>query len=201
VTPRFAAALLAGLVAAAGLALLARSVFAIERDLRAEDARLLAGDLETSPRGGLAARLAERLLGVEDDRSLREALRLVESSRRPGTSVRSVLERHGEAVVRLDVLARSGDDPARRSQAATLAGLLALEDSALDPGSRGRFLELGLDAFRLAVLTDPGNEDAKYNLELVLARLTGPAETRDPGEEQPAPEGRSAGSSDPGSGY
>ncbi len=198
-TVRFAAAALAALVAAAGLAVLARSAFAVERELRAEDARLLAGE-PGRPRG-LASRLAETMLGVGDDRSLREALRLVASSRTPGTPVAGVLERHGEAFVRLDALARSGGDPVRRAHAANLAGLLALEDAALDRGSRGRFLELGLDAFRLAVLTDPANEDAKYNLELVLALLTGPGRTADTGEEQPAPQGSSASSSPPGSGY
>lgn len=200
-TVRFAAAALAVLVAAAVLAVLARSAFAVERDLRAEDARLLAGEPGPPRSRGLASRLSETVLGVGDDRSLREALRLVTSSRTPGTPVAGVLERHGEAVVRLDALARSGGDPVRRSHAANLAGLLALEDAALDAGSRGRYLELGLDAFRLAVLTDPANEDAKYNLELVLALLTGPGGTTDTGEEQPAPQGSSASSSPPGSGY
>lgn len=199
-TARFAAALLAALVAAAGLAVLSRAVFAVERELGREDARLLAGSAQPPPQGGPASRVAETLLGVEEDRSLREALRLVEESRRPGTPVRGVLERHGQAVVRLDALARSDDDPVRRARAANLVALLALEDATLDPASRGRFLELGLDALRLAVLTDPGNEDAKYNLELVLAQ-TRVAETPPAEEQRPSSEGRRAGSSPPGSGY
>lgn len=200
-TPRLASALLALLVAAVGLAFLSLSVFRVERDLGREDARLLAGDAERPAGRGVGSRIAETLLGVGDDRSLREALRLVEASRTPGIPVRGVLERHGDAVVRLDALARSGGDPARRSHAASLVALLALEDAELDPDNGGRFLELALDALRLAVLADPENEDAKHDLELVLTRTRARAETPPGDEEAPANDGSAAGSSRPGSGY
>ena len=191
---RFALLVVLALVAAAALALLANAVFAVEADFARPDGRV------PSERG-LRSRLAEGILGARDDRSFREAVALIEASREPGVGVRDVLERHGEAVVRLTLLARGGDDLARRSRAANLVGVLAFEDAALNPESAARYRELGLDALRRSVALDPGNEEAKFNLELVLAHPADSRPSPSAGDRSGRHGSTSAGSSPAGSGY
>ena len=80
----------------------------------------------------------------------------------------------------------------RASQARTLIGTFAF-DEAVSTASAD---------FTDAVLADPGNEAAKYDLELVL-RLTAPYRAR-PGAGQSSQRGRTgrrAGGGVPGSGY
>jgi hypothetical protein len=49
-----------------------------------------------------------------------------------------------------------------------LLGLLALDRYTGDPGDRINIVRGAIDSFQSAVKADPGNEDAKFNLELVL---------------------------------
>ena len=200
----FALVVALALLAAAVLALLANAVFAAEAELRATDARLAAPAVPVATRAparGVRARLADAMLGVADDRSFRTALRLIRASRVPGTAAKVVLERDGQAVVILNGLARAeGEDRERRSRAANLVGVLTFEDAALDRRSARRYLELSLDAFERAVRLDPGNEEAKFNLELALA-LTNDRRSSRGGGETGRQGAKSGGSSPAGSGY
>ena len=201
---RFALAAALALLVAAGLALLANAVFAAEADLRATDARLAAPGAPAgtpAPARGLRARLADAILGVADDRSFRTAVGLIHASRVPGTPVKVVLARHGQAVVILNGLARAEDeDRERRSRAANLIGVLTFEDAALDRRSARRYLEISLDAFERAVRLDPENEEAKFNLELALT-LDRERRSARGGGETGRQGAKSGGSSPAGSGY
>lgn len=73
------------------------------------------------------------------------------------------------AVTAFDRLAAAGP-AAERSRAALLAGLLELENSGQDRGSSRAHLEEAAAAFKRAVRLDPGNDDAAYDLELLLTR-------------------------------
>ena len=143
------------LVLAAALALLANGVFA------AED----------GGGGALHVRAAESLLGSGDDRTLREAMALVAASRAQGTAPTRVLELHAEAEAELVRLVHEGGGTGLRSAAASLAGLLYLEDAGLDAKSAQRLRQLALESFRDAVRLDLGNDAAKFDLELLLNEL------------------------------
>ena len=180
------------LLAAAVLALVADATFSVGRDLESPQ-------LTVAEPSGLRVRIADSLLGAGDDRELRELLRRFAQTRAPGTPAVAALEEHGELEAKLARLVASGDDPARRSLAANLNGILLYEHAGLDPSSEARFLELSLGSFREAAKLNPDNVDAKVNLELLAALLR---------ERQGQLGGRSgssgdsgAGSSSEGSGY
>jgi hypothetical protein len=73
------------------------------------------------------------------------------------------------ALGRLDELARIGPT-SERSHAALLAGLLELENAGQDRGNGTAHLEAAAEAFQRAVLLEPANDDAAYDLELLLSR-------------------------------
>ena len=75
------------------------------------------------------------------------------------------------AQIQLGAVVRRDDNAARRSAAANLLGVLAL--SSLRSTIRcGRPLLTNAAAdFQRAIRFDPGNDDAKYNLELALDTL------------------------------
>lgn len=182
----FVAASALALAAAAVLALLSNAVFAVDRHLDDSDARLgsAASALQpVSSPSGFRFRVAEKMLAAGDDRAFREALELFRASHR-SAAPSDALSQHGRAEVELSRLANQGDDLARRSRAVNLLGILAFEDAELDMRFAQRHLEVALKAFQTAVGLDPGNEDAKFNLELVLALLTSTVDPRGSGESQ-----------------
>ena len=105
------------------------------------------------------------------------------------------------ALSALDELARVGPKP-ERSHAAMLAGLLELENGAQDRGNGKAHMAAAAEAFERAVRLEPANDDAAYDLELLLSRSK--AEGRPLGEarserhkSKPGP----AGTEKSGSGY
>jgi hypothetical protein len=165
-----AAGLLLALGVALVLVLFGRAVLAVPDAIRTQDARLSRADLAgaapvASP--GLFAGTAESFLGAADDQGYREALRLFYASRDARLAPKEVLALHGEAEARLGRIVRTGGDPALRSRAANLLGVLLFDDARLDPSSTGRYLELSFGALKDAVRLDPGYAEAKRNLELV----------------------------------
>jgi hypothetical protein len=185
------------LCAAALLVVLARGAFAVGREVDAAGRTPGAGLTPRDERGP-ARRAAEWLAGVSDDRALVEARELVALAALPGTAPNDALALHARAVALLAPVARDRDDP-RRSRAANLIGSLYLADAALDPSAQARATQQAAEAFHEAVRADPSNSDAKRNLELVLAQLSGELDSA------PEPRGgggtSGAGERQPGSGY
>lgn len=147
--------------------------------------------------------LAEAMLGMRDDIQLRKALQqYVDASSlhlRLDNAVNVESARAG-AQDALEQVSREGD-PRRASQALTLLGILAWEASAAG-GAQSQADVAGSD-FTDAVRDDPANEQAAYDLELLL-RLTAARGSR----VQPGQGGgfgrtgrRGAGGGQPGSGY
>jgi hypothetical protein len=127
--------------------------------------------------------MAEALLGTHDDVQLREALQQYVDA--------------ASLHLRLD----NAVDVESASQALTLLGILAFEASAAD-GSQSQ-VDAAISDFTDAVRDDPTNEQAAYDLELLL-RLAAAHGSR----VQPGPGGgfgttgrRGAGGGQPGSGY
>jgi len=58
-----------------------------------------------------------------------------------------------------------------RSKAANLEAIMILEEALGDPLNGPQLLERSLNGFRKALRIDPANEEAMFNLELVLRLL------------------------------
>ena len=107
-----------------------------------------------------------------------------------------------QALGKLDDLTRIGPR-AERSHAALLAGLLELENAGQDRGNVKAHMEAAAKAFEQAVRLEPANDDAAYDLELLLSRSK--AEGRPLGRAKPESKHKAkpgpAGTGETGSGY
>ena len=199
---------------AAGMVCIALSVLLafLAADVRAWEETFRKGDLlyRSKPLGAkpwttqdrLPLEPARRLLGVRDDVVFRRGIRLYDISTQERSSLGfSRTPRPVGPARRLLRLTEAGhEDPRMRARATNFLGVLAYE--------RGAFLDEAFSRqavrlFRRAVQTDPGNEEAKFNLELMM--YTSP---EDPtagrgggGGGRATPDSGGAGSTPPGRGY
>lgn len=149
---------------------------------------------------------ARRLLGTEDDRAFREAVRALRTARLndPTVSDPELAIRRNEAQARLEAIVTREDDDARRSRASGLLGVLGLSRLIYEAEERDAILAATVASLRLAIALDPGNDEAKYNLELAYQRGRGLELSEGSGGANPAPGGsgsKGAGAGDAGSGY
>jgi len=166
--------------AAVALAVLAVLAALLAADVRAWRGALAGGDAVYAVSPARAAwtpstrlgGVAEAMLGVRDDVSLRRALQVY----REASSVQLRLD---NAVDAQALLAQAGDalagpaaatDPGRASQARTLLGLLAFR--AAGSGGGASQTDAAISDFTDAVRVNPADAAAKFDLELLL-RLTG----------------------------
>lgn len=172
-TARRVAALAAGLVLL-GLAVLTAAAAEAARTwpdgLREGDVRYRAVPLVGDP-WPESPRAVRELLAVNDDLRFRRALWAYRVSEQ---RVRRSQEEFGGAELRaqtetlLGGLAASDPDPARRSSAATILGVLAYGESVRSSQGGDVFLQRSLRSFREAIQLDPSNDEAKFDLELLL---------------------------------
>jgi hypothetical protein len=134
---------LAALALAAPLAVGARLLLAVP------------GQVERGTGPGLAARVA----GAGDDIRFRQALQLAGRATAGG---RNAVRIRSEAE---SALAHQNRSP----QGANILGVLSLADSAADPANGRKYAGEAASAFKAAIRLDPHAEDAKFNLELLLA--------------------------------
>ena len=161
--------------AAAVAALLATDVRAWQSAVRADDARAVAHPAAAMPRGAdevLPFHAARSLLGLEDDLDLRRALILFRAGysgipSRDQSTAGSAARAQAEAA--LERVVHASGDSSRASAAANLLGVLELVDASAgvhNESSVGRAIVELQNAVRL----DPGDDDAKANLELAMAQ-------------------------------
>jgi hypothetical protein len=198
---------LVSLVLVAGLVIFALDVLRWQRQLSEQDLRFAAVPEQarySTPSGLLPYDIAQKVLSGKDDLVFRRQLQLFPRAR-PGSEVVDAIQYEqirGQVQLELARLSRVDPDPRRRSRAANMLGVLAL-DPQLAPTVQEDYLTVvrgAIDAFRNAVEIDPSNADAKRNLELAL-RIPGtatlppntPSGTRDVG--------KTAGLGTRGSGY
>lgn len=212
--PRVRRALLVGgavacLVGATFLLLLAVDVVSSRSALSRGDARYretpAAGSL-WSPSGLAPAAVTRGLLGVDDDVAFRRAVRAVRLSARddPTDSDPEVVLRRAKAQALLQGVISHDHDPVRRSRAMNLLGVSLLSTPSADREERATTQRVALANLQKAIEVDPSNDDAKYNLEVVLRRKAGvqtvqggPSPTRSGGQGN----SRGAATGPPGKGY
>jgi hypothetical protein len=146
------------------------------------------------------------VLAVDDDILFRRAIRAVRLSHPelPGFSDPSYVLNRNEATAWLTDIVQKDEDFRRKSAAANLLGVLSFADAIADYTNRGKLLASSTGRFRQAIAFDPGNDEAKFNLELTLSRSKGLELTEAGGGTNPSPGGKGAkgaGAGDPGSGY
>jgi hypothetical protein len=185
------------LALAAVLALLARDAWRWDRALRDADQRAAVRAVgpgawqadSTLPWGA-----ARRLLGIDDDLRFRQtAMRVIKiTSALPPTTSRKVRAPVEGALARM---VHGDSDHARASRAADYLGYLLYTDPAapaasanpyVDPSQPGQSIaqqtpeEKATAEFAIAVQLDPGNANAKSNLEVMLRRPKPPTQQGSP---------------------
>lgn len=161
------------------------------------------GDKPWVGRDRLPLQPARRLLGVNDDVVFRRGIRLFDISTSPRISrgfVGGPPRPAGFAQRLLQVTERGHEDPRMRSRAANYLGALSY--------SRGAFLDeafmrRSLRLFRRAVQLDPTNEQAKFNLEVMMYTSGDDPRSGESGggSGRANPDAGGAGSTPPGRGY
>jgi hypothetical protein len=196
------------LAVAVGVVFLAEDVRRWPGRVEAGDLRYLSGSTneDWQPSDRLPLRLGDDLLEVDDDLALRRALVLfrrqqaAEDENRSASEhiqLQSLLE---QALIDVEEAAA---DPRRRSQAATLLGVLYFDmGQSAGPGGEA-FLDRTLAAWRRAITLDPANVDAKVNLELFLTLMRDEEQIRSVrfGRGSSVPGGGQVGLRPPGEGY
>jgi hypothetical protein len=176
------AAAAACLVLAAFAALAARDVGEWQSAFRRGEVESASSDRHKSPSwsvGELAPfGLARGLLGVEDDLAFRRGVTLFRRAHIGIPSFETGLEGSAlrvQAEAQLAREIRADKNPARAAAAANLLGVLVVLDSTL-PGGTSTPIERAIFQFQDAIHLDPGNDEAKKNLELIY-QLTAPPNT------------------------
>ena len=200
----------------AGGALLSLFLVMLAIDVVRSHEALASGDetYTSSPKdGGLwkpgalgASSLSRKVLGVDDDLRFREAVRALRLSQQdePTDSSPDAILRRAKAQKLLQQVSNSDPDPRRRSRALSLLSVLMLSTPAADREERATTQRIALANLQKAIETDPANDEAKYNLEVVLRRRAGVQTVQ--GGPTPNPssgqgQSRGAATGPPGKGY
>jgi hypothetical protein len=200
------AAAVPALAAAAALVVLALDVLRWDRSLAAQDVRFLAAPGQSrfsEPDGVLPSVVAEHVLGGSDDLDFRERLQGYARVRpRAGYTGEGAHALRAETQLGLARLSRTDSDGVRRSRAANMIGVLALDErlAPRDPEALADLIRGAIGSFRNAVEIDPANADAKLNLEQAL-RIAKAASISGDAPSGGRNRGERAGLGQPGSGY
>lgn len=196
------------LIGAGALTVLALDVHAVDEAFRADDVRFQrnpgdAGLWLTEERTRLPGNVADTLLGVEDDRQFRSGVRFFRLSGLRSQS-RSIEQSTFQQAAELELSRVARNDPSRwrRSAAANLRGVINLVEAATGD-EPGQLLQRSLTEFKEALRLNPENDEAKYNLELVLqiASETGSSSDEGAGGARGDSPASGAGAASSGSGY
>lgn len=191
---------------ALALALLAVDVLRIPGEVGAEDTGFEGAPLRQrdpwADVGFLPERLSTRLLDIEDDLDYRRTVSLYARTDPRRVQITSPEQEalRGRVVVELTLASRNEPDPRRRSLLLNLHGALTMGRYTSDPRERDANLISAIDSFRSAIRLDPGNDDAKINLEFAL-RAAEPGQLSGENPERGAARGERAGAGRSGGGY
>lgn len=118
----------------------------------------------------LPASLSARLLGLEDDLAYRRAVELYERVRpgRGGGFGPRIESLRGQAQLELTRASEADSNPVRRSKLLNFVGIMPLDHPSTVGDERADQLRTAIGILQSAVQVDPGNAEAKLNLELLL---------------------------------
>jgi hypothetical protein len=162
------------LIAALASAFVAREASRVRSEIRRSDASFRAEpareglwEVKTDAPG------LEKTLGTKDDVAFRQASRLYELLRRRGRDPYDFSARafRADAQLALARAEQAGMARPTRSKAANLEAIMILEEALGDPLNGPALLDRSVNGFRRALRIDPTNEEAMFNLELVLRLL------------------------------
>ena len=150
--------------------------------------------------------VGRKTLAVQDDVDFRQAVRALRTAELEDAVISDpeVAIRRNEAQARLEAVVVRDADNSRRSRAAGLLGVLGLARFQYETQERETLLSATIANLTLALALDPGNDEAKYNLELAYQRGRGLDLTEASAGSNAAPGGqgsKGAGAGQPGSGY
>jgi hypothetical protein len=170
---RIGSGVAAAVVAVAALAL-AFGVLDLWRDVRQADFRFqTASTRQTALWDGLdplAASLSTRVLGLKDDLEYRRTIELYERVRpgRGGGFGSQIEALRGQAQLELTRTSEADSDPGRRSKLLNFLAVIPLDRPSTVGDERADQLRTAIGILQSAVRVDPGNAEAKLNLELLL---------------------------------
>ena len=194
------------LVLAGALALLALDLHGVDETFRADDLRFQRNPGDSAlwvTDSRLPGGLGETILGVDDDRQFRSGVRFFRLSGLRSQS-RSIDQSTFQQAAELELsrVDRTDTNAWRRSAAANLRGVINLVEAATGD-EPGQLLQRSLSEFRNAIRLNPENDEAKYNLELVLqiAAENPPSDDEGGGGGRGDTPASGAGAASSGSGY
>lgn len=202
----FLGSLIALVSASVLLALLAADLIRSERRVGAADLAFTSGANQQASWSAdtlLPGGLARRVLGIRDDLEFRLAVQRfwLSGPREPLREFGDVTRRSG-AERELARVADEDGNSARRAIVRTMRGALLLEEARNTPTQREVFVRRAIEEFHKALILDPSNANALYDLELGLKLLrrsgSGSGEEGERGSAVPSP---GAGGATSGSGF
>jgi tetratricopeptide (TPR) repeat protein len=168
------------LAAAVGSAYVAREASALDEEIRTSDTAFRAdprrADLWQVDKRSSAV---EELLGSEDDVAFRKASRLFELLRERGRNPYDfdASAFRADAQLALVEAGNVGLPTEVQSRSANLDAIMTVEEAIGDPRNSPALFERALKSFHRSIQLNPDNEEAKYNLELLI-RLLEPNQDR-----------------------
>jgi hypothetical protein len=171
----------AALALAAALAVFASDVLAAQSTMQRDDLRFrVSPDARGLWRVEGRTPSLKRALGLEDDLAWRVAAQRFQLSRARANIAYDPTRTSSRAETQAG-LASAETHTLTREQAAALANfgaILAYEEAVGDPQNGPTLLRRSTSEFRRAIRLDRGNEEAKFNLELLLQLLESPDQQR-----------------------
>lgn len=174
------AAGLAALALAAVLAVFAGDVLAASSTMKRDDLRFsVAPDARGLWKVEGRTPSLESILQLEDDLAWRVAAQRFQLSRARANIAYDPTRTSSRAETQAGLASAETQElaPRQASPLANFSAILAYEEAVGDPQNGPRLLQRSASDFRRAIRLDPSNDEAKFNLELLLRLL-------EPGQEQ-----------------
>jgi len=171
---------LAALALAAVLAVFAGDVLAASSTMKRDDLRFgVAPDARGLWKVEGRTPSLDSILHLEDDLAWRVAAQRFQLSRARANIAYDPTRTSSRAETQAGLASAETQElaPQQSSPLANFSAILAYEEAVGDPQNGPRLLQRSASDFRRAIRLDPSNDDAKFNLELLLRLL-------EPGQEQ-----------------
>ena len=167
------AAALAALVVAGVVAVAAEDARRWPENLRLDDVRFRAAPerADWGESKWLGADAVRSILALDDDLEFRRVVAAFHRQREGGvtdTDAVARLQAQAQLETALRAIEREDSSQQRRARAANMLGVLSFDAAISTPRGAQSLLDQTVGEFRAAIRIDPREEEAKFNLELLL---------------------------------